>query len=155
MKGIKMSDCKFYVDEDARTVICVIADTENVSVRHALTNFIDEQFDFKDVDISSVAYYSSLHDILKMPKSFMGKAVCSEDDEWDEEAGKLLAFKRAKTKFYNSFFKRANILMRTLDKRLDDMVETFGQLGLKIENNMDIIDKKLGDKDIFLPEDEM
>ena len=45
--------------------------------------------------------------------------------------------------------------MRTLDKRLDDMVETFGQLGLKIENNMDAIDKKLGDKDIFLPEDEM
>ena len=121
MKGIKMSDCKFYVDEDARTVICVIADTEDVAVRHALTNFIDEQF----------------------------------DDEWDEEAGKLLAFKRAKTKFYNSFFKRANILMRTLDKRLDDMVETFGQLGLKIENNMDAIDKKLGDKDIFLPEDEM
>ena len=155
MKGIKMSDCKFYVDEDARTVICVITDTENVSVRHALTNFIDEQFDFKDVDISSVAYYSSLHDILKMPKSFMGKAVCSEDDEWDEEAGKLLAFKRAKTKFYNSFFKRANILMRTLDKRLDDMVEAFGQLGLKIENNMDVIDKKLGDKDILIPEDEM
>ena len=155
MKGIKMSDCKFYVDEDARTVICVIADTEDVTVRHALTNFIDEQFDYKDIDISSVAYYSSLHDILKMPKSFMGKAVCSEDDEWDEEAGKLLAFKRAKTKFYNSFFKRANILMRTLDKRLDDMVEAFGQLGLKIENNMDAIDKKLGDKDIFLPEDEM
>ena len=155
MKGIKMSDCKFYVDEDARTVICVITDTENVSVRHALTNFIDEQFDYKDVDISSVAYYSSLHDILKMPKSFMGKAVCSEDDEWDEEAGKLLAFKRAKTKFYNSFFKRANILMRTLDKRLDDMVEAFGQLGLKIENNMDVIDKKLGDKDILIPEDEM
>lgn len=155
MKGIKMSDCKFYVDEDARTVICVIADTENFTVRHALTNFIDEQFHYKDFDISSAVYYSSLDDILKMPKSFMGKAVCSEDDEWDEEAGKLLAFKRAKTKFYNSFFKRANILMRTLDKRLDDIVETFGQLGLKIENNMDSIDKQLGDKDILIPEDEV
>ena len=155
MKGIKMSDCKFYVDEDARTVICVIADTEDFTVRHALTNFIEEQFHYKDADIGSAVYYSSLDDILKMPKSFMGKAVCSEDDEWDEEAGKLLAFKRAKTKFYNSFFKRANILLRTLDKRLDDMVETFGQLGLKIENNMDSIDKKLGDKDILIPEDEV
>lgn len=155
MNGIKMSDCKFYVDEDARTVICVITDTEDFTVRYALTNFIDEQFNYKDVDISFAVAYSSLRDILKMPKSFMGKAVCSEDDEWDEEAGKLLAFKRAKTKFYNSFFKRANIMMRTLDKRLDDMVEAFGQLGLKIENNMDAIDKKLGDKDILIPEDEV
>ena len=155
MKGIKMSDCKFYVDEDARTVICVIADTGNFAVRDALINFIEEQFHYRDIDIGYAVYFSSLHDALEMPKSFMGKAVCSEDDEWDEEAGKLLAFKRAKTKFYNSFFKRANILMRTLDKRLDDMVETFGQLGLKIENNMNAIDKQLGDKDILIPEEEM
>ena len=143
MKGIKMSDCKFYVDEDARTVICVIADTGNFAVRDALINFIEEQFHYRDIDIGYAVYFSSLHDALEMPKSFMGKAVCSEDDEWDEEAGKLLAFKRA------------NILMRTLDKRLDDMVETFGQLGLKIENNMDSIDKQLGDKDILIPEEEM
>jgi hypothetical protein len=155
MSGIKMSDCRFYVDEDARTIICVIADTKDFIVRDAVIDFLDEQFRYNDFDVNLAVCYSSLRDDLKMPRSFMGKAVCSEDDEWDEEAGKLLAFKRAKTKFYNSFFKRANILMRALDRRLDDMVKTFGQLGIKIEDNMNAIDQQLGDRDILIPEDEM
>jgi len=155
MSGIKMSDCRFYVDEDARTIICVIADTKDFVVRDAVIDFLDEQFRYNDFDVNLAVCYSSLRDDLKMPRSFMGKAVCSEDDEWDEEAGKLLAFKRAKTKFYNSFFKRANILMRALDRRLDDMVKTFGQLGIKIEDNMNAIDQQLGDRDILIPEDEM
>lgn len=155
MKGIKMSDCRFYVDEDARTVVCVIADTKDFVVSEALIDFIGEQFNYNDIDMNFAVTYSPVCRSLSMPRSFMGKAVCSEDDEWDEEAGKLLAFKRAKTKFYNSFFKRANNLMRALDKRLDDMVETFSQLGLKIEDNMNAIDQKLSDRDILIPEDEM
>jgi len=147
MNGIKMSDCRFYTDEGARTVVCVIAGEE---VEDILIGFISENFDFNDICIDW-ALKPRFYKQLKMPKSFMGKAVCSEDDEWDEEAGKLLAFKRAKTKFYNSFFKRANILMRALDSRLDDMVEAFGQLGLKIENNMNAIDKQLDDKNLIIP----
>lgn len=148
MNGIKMSDCRFYTDEDARTIVCVIAVE---GMEDMLIEFVRENFYFNDICINW-AINSNLYDRLKMPRSFMGKAVCSEDDEWDEEAGKLLAFKRAKTKFYNSFFKRANILMRALDNRLDDMVGMFGQLGLKIEDNMNAIDQKLSDK---IPEDEM
>ena len=148
MNGIKMSDCRFYTDEDARTIVCVIAVE---GMEDMLIEFVRENFYFNDICINW-AINSNLYDRLKMPRSFMGKAVCSEDDEWDEEAGKLLAFRRAKTKFYNSFFKRANILMRALDNRLDDMVGIFGQLGLKIEDNMNAIDRKLSDK---IPEDEM
>lgn len=147
MNGIKMSDCRFYVDEEARTIVCVIAVD---GMEDMLINFVNDNFHFNDVCLDW-AINTHFYDRLEMPKSFMGKAVCSDEDEWDEEAGKLLAFKRAKTKFYNSFFKRANILMRALDNRLDDMVEAFGQLGLKIEDNMDAIDKKLGDKNIFIP----
>ena len=147
MNGIKMSDCRFYTDEGARTVVCVIAEE---GMEDMLISFISENFDFNDICIDW-ALKSRLYHQLKMPKSFMGKAVCSEDDEWDEEAGRLLAFKRAKTKFYNSFFKRANILMRALDTRLDDMVEAFGRLGLKIEDNMNAIDKQLDDKNLIVP----
>ena len=148
MNGIKMSDCRFQTDEDARTIVCVIAVE---GMEDMLIEFIRENFYFNDICINW-AINSNLYDRLKMPRSFMGKAVCSEDDEWDEEAGRLLAFRRAKTKFYNSFFKRANILMRALDNRLDDMVGIFGQLGLKIEANMNAIDRKLSDK---IHEDEM
>ena len=30
MKGIKMSDCRFYVNEKERTVVCVIPDTDHM-----------------------------------------------------------------------------------------------------------------------------
>lgn len=147
MNGIKMSDCRFYTDEEARTVVCVIAPE---GMEDILIDFITDNFHFNDICLDWAINFR-FYDHLRMPKSFMGKAVCAEDDEWDEEAGKLLAFKRAKTKFYNSFFKRANILMRALDHRLDDMVEAFGQLGLKIENNMDAIDDKLGEHNVLIP----
>lgn len=149
MSGIKMSDCKFYIDEDTRTVVCVIADTEDLSIRDSLNEFISENFRYNDINIEW-AIAPKLYDELQMPKSFMGKAVCAEEDEWDEEAGMLLAFKRAKTKFYNSFFKRANYLMKRLDTRLDDMVQAFSEFGIKIEDNMNAIDKKINDK---LPEE--
>lgn len=147
MNGIKMSDCRFYTDEEARTVVCVIAPE---GMEGILIDFITDNFHFNDICLDWAINFR-FYDHLRMPKSFMGKAVCAEDDEWDEEAGKLLAFKRAKTKFYNSFFKRANILMRALDHRLDDMVEAFEQLGLKIENNMDAIDDKLGEHNVLIP----
>ena len=147
MDGIKMSDCRFYTDEEARTVVCVIAGD---NICDALIDFVNENFHYNDICIDWTIQ-NRLRTVLEMPKSFMGKAVCSDDDEWDEEAGKLLAFQRAKTKFYNRFFKRANILMRALDHRLDDMVEAFGQLGLKIENNMNTIDQKLGEHNIVIP----
>jgi hypothetical protein len=148
MNGIKMSDCRFYTDEEAQTVVCVIA---GENIRNMLINFVHENFYFNDICIDW-AINSRFYETLEMPRSFMGKAVCSDDDEWDEEAGKLLAFKRAKTKLYNSFFKRANMLMRALDTRLDNMVEAFGQLGLKIEDNMNSIDKRLEEKQIYIPD---
>ena len=143
MKGIKMSDCRFYVDEEARTVVCVIPDTEEM-----LEEFIYDNFRFSDIDISSgVNFYwrSRFGAALKMPHSFMGKAVCSPEDEWDEGTGKLIAFSKAKDKCYKSFFKRANMLVQALDRRLGDMIEMFNDFGLKLENKREAIQKKINE----------
>ena len=77
MKGIKMSDCRFYVNEAARTVICVIPHTHDL-----LDGFIRDNCSRSDISL-----YDSIYDwkMLNMPNSFMGKAVCAPDDEWDEE----------------------------------------------------------------------
>ena len=126
MNGIKMSDCKFYVNEAERTVVCVIPNTE-----YMLNDFISEHFSFNDCDIEEALYMS--RGSYRMPKSFMGKAVCSKEDEWDEELGRMIAFSRAKDKCYKSFFRRANTLINTFDGRLGDMIMAFNTMGAKLD----------------------
>ena len=125
MNGIKMSDCKFYVNEEERTVVCVIPDTAFM-----LNDFVNENFKFGDFDVNE-ALWCGYRSYL-MPRSFMGKAVCSADDEWNEELGKMIAFSRAKDKCYRSFFKRANALINTIDKRLNEMINVFNNMGDKL-----------------------
>ena len=140
MNGIKMSECKFYVDEEARTVICVIPQTE-----HMVLNFIWEHFDWPDVNLSDAIDYHMRHDI-KMPKSFMGKAVCAAEDEWNEETGRMIAFSRAKDKCYKSFFKRANKFVQTVDRRLGDMIELFNDFGLKLEGKRAALQNQIDER---------
>ena len=133
MNGIKMSDCRFYVNEDTRTVVCVIPDT-----KHMVDDFISEHFNFPELDL---AVYGRLCKAIRMPQSFMGKAVCAPEDEWDEETGRIIAFAKAKDKCYRSFFKRANLFVQSVDKRLGDMIETFNNFGLKLEAKREALEK--------------
>lgn len=137
MNGIKMSDCKFYVDEAARTVVCVIPNTQLM-----VTDFMYEHFRWKDVDFWMGLEYI-LDDKLTMPHSFMGKAVCAPEDEWNEELGRIIAFSRAKNKCYKSFFKRANKLIQTVDKRLNDMITLFNDFGAKLQTKKEMLDAKI------------
>ena len=145
MNGIKMSDCKFYVDEEARVVICVIPETS-----YMLRDFIYDNFQFKDVDFWDATNWN-MTDTTIMPHSFMGKAVCSKDDEWNEDTGRLIAYQRAKDKCYKSFFKRANTFVQAIDRRLNDIITAFNDMGDKLsDRNLEIqqkIDKALGVND--------
>lgn len=140
MNGIKMSECKFYVDEEARTVICVIPnkihhkDGSTTVVSKMVEDFIEENFRFKDLDFDFALNFDWQEKNLEMPVSFMGKAVCAPEDEWNEETGRMIAFSRAKDKCYKSFFKRANKFVQTVDRRLGDMIEQFNDFGLKLED---------------------
>ena len=127
MNGIKMKDCRFYVNEDARTVVCVIPYT-----RDMVYDFIHDHFSWSDMDFW-MGTRDHLEDKIEMPKSFVGKAVCAEGDEWNEETGRMVAFAKAKDKCYKSFFKRANIFVQTVDARLGDMIEIFNDFGLKLD----------------------
>ena len=141
MNGIKMEDCKFYVDEEKRTVVCVIAcdpDAENpIRVDRLVIDFIMDNFQFPDIDFDSAVNYGKLYQALKMPKRFVGKAVCAEGDEWNEELGRKLAFYRAKDKCYKSFFKRANLFAQKIDQRLNQAMDMFNEMGVKLDENRD------------------
>ena len=117
MNGIKMSDCKFYVDEPKRTVVCVIPNTSGL-----LEKFIDTNFKFANFNISEALLFSRNYEkSVYMPNSFIGKAVCAEEDKWDEDLGRKIAFARAKDKCYKSFFRRANKIIQSIDERLSDI----------------------------------
>ena len=140
MNGIKMKDCRFYVNRDRRTVVCVIPCTSGM-----VQEFIYDHFQFNDIDLyDAITWHGA--DWLRMPNSFVGKAVCSQEDEWDEEVGKLIAFSRAKDKCYKSFFKRANKFVQRLDGHLGDMITLFNDFGLKLENKRDALRAKIEDK---------
>lgn len=145
MNGIKMSDCKFYVNEAERTVVCVIPKTRDMVI-----DFILEHFAFSDINMyDSLNFWDttqSFYKKIEMPTSFMGKAVCAPEDEWDEELGRLIAFSRAKDKCYQSFFKRANLLVQTFDRRLGDMIDMFNNFGLKLEDKRAGIQQKIDER---------
>lgn len=137
MNGIKMKDCRFYVDEVHRTIVCVIPYT-----RSMLRDFICEHFRWSDVDFWTGIDYKLERKII-MPDSFMGKAVCAPEDEWSEELGRKIAFARAKDKCYKSFFKRANQFVQTVDRRLGDMIGMFNDFGLKLESKRDMLQTEI------------
>lgn len=145
MNGIKMSDCRFYVNEEKKTVVCVIPDTKRILLR-----FIDDHMSSKDVNLSDAinGLWSSgkFIDQLKLPNSFMGKAVCSDEDTWDEEVGRMIAFSRAKDKCYKSFFRRANVFVQTVDRRLQEAIDVFNDFGTKLEIKREALEAKIEEK---------
>jgi hypothetical protein len=137
MNGIKMSDCRFYVDEAARTVVCVIPNT-----RKMVMDFIYEHFDWADISMAD-SMCNRMFKEIDMPYSFMGKAVCAPEDEWNEETGRMIAFARAKDKCYKSFFRRANKFVQTVDRRLGDMITTFNDFGVRLEDKREGLQQRI------------
>ena len=142
MNGIKMSDCKFYVNEEERTVICVIPKTDWM-----VLDFIGQHCAWSgDFDFSHYNLNYNIEQQLLMPKSFVGKAKCMPEDEWNEETGKLIAFSRAKDKCYKSFFKRANLFVQRLDARLGDMIGIFNDFGMKLDSKREALQNQINER---------
>jgi len=134
--NIKKEDCKFIVKPEDRMVICVI---DGKHVRHLFTDFV-EDFDFPDLELYMP--YPLARKLL-MPSSFMGKAVCAPEDEWNEETGRKIAYFRAKHKLYTSFFKRANLYVQTIDRRINDIMNQFNDLGEALSENQDKLEQEI------------
>lgn len=128
--NVKPSDCRFVVNENKRTVVCIYEGCEST-----LLNFLDENTSIRLFRFGYGPRIRTLEDKLCMPNRFIGVATCGEDDEWNEETGKLIAFSRMKDKLNKSFFKRAQTYIETVDKWLNETVDLFNSLGVKLEKN--------------------
>jgi hypothetical protein len=74
---------------------------------------------------------------LVLPDRFIGKAVCAPEDEWNEEAGRLIAFDRAKTKLNTSFFKRAQEYVTEVDTAFNNMITSVNEYGERLGRGME------------------
>ena len=126
--NITPKDAKFFVDEKNHIVTCVIEDTQYLFNRFCNKNF-------KINHDTCVWDYKDFFEKLIMPNRFVGQARCSENDEWNVETGKLIAFSRAKDNLNKSFFKRANTYINTLDKWVDEAAVLLNQVGDKLSIN--------------------
>lgn len=81
-----------------------------------------------------------------MPNSFVGIARLGDGDVWDEELGKQIAYQRAKQKRDQSFFKRANMMMRWIERELDRLCDVFDAYGKRLSNNMEYRENKIMEK---------
>ena len=140
--NVKQSDCKFIVKPEDRIVICKLDSVNGASLQRLV-----ERFAHACGDTMKVApyIYGAKADTLDMPDSFTGIARCSEQDEWDEEKGKKIAFFRVKNKFYNSFFKRANKLIEYIDAFADTLAENFDTLGESVDDNLERLREYIGE----------
>lgn len=132
--NITPGDCKFIINKDNRTVVCVYDGSERTFI-----DFANHNFNVKTYCDCGFAHYhfSRLMNKMYMPNKFIGVATCSENDEWNEEIGKKVAFSRMKDKLNRSFFKRADLYVKTIDKWMDDAVYLINTVGQKLEVNQD------------------
>lgn len=117
--SVSKKNCKFYVDKESKKVVCVIPKTELMAVK-----FIEAT--------SSIHIYhldDNIADKLVMPRQFVGIATCHEEDEFDEETGKLIAYNKARHKLNCSLFKRLNVYAKYLDNKLIDFIDDCNNYG--------------------------
>lgn len=140
--NVKPENCHYIVNRDKRKIVCLIENT-----KYSFLNFANENFVLSPDCIESPwgKKYVNIHDRLIMPNRFCGVATCSDTDEWNEETGKLIAYSRAKDKLNKSFFKRANFFVNTVDRHINDAVDTLNNLGDKLENSTQRRHKKISD----------
>ena len=130
---VKRSDCKFYIDEANRKVVCVIPDTKNLVKKY-----------LNRLDVADAFFFDwRVDEKLELPHSFSGVATCREDETFDVETGKLIAYNKAKKKLNTSFFKRANFIVNYFDDRLNMLMEELNRYGMRLSLNTDRRENKI------------
>lgn len=121
-------NCKFYVDESKRKVVCVY-DVEELP------------YDFSYLinnELLKINTYN-INDLIrfKMPtKHFVGIATCAPEDEWNEAIGRRIAFLKTRKKYYTSYFKTANHIIDRIDEQMAAITNKINELGEKVENSV-------------------
>lgn len=119
--SVNKKNCKYYVDKEKKKVVCVIPKTEFMAARFIEANY----------NVNIIYFDEKVSDMLIMPRQFTGIATCHEEDEFDEEMGKLIAYNKARRKLNCSLFKRLNAFANYIDNQLNNFVIKSNEYGEK------------------------
>ena len=107
---------RYDVDRSKRTVTATIEGCES-----DLFRWVIKRFGSIDLVIALEEYSRKNLDI---PNSFVGKAVCAEEDEFDVETGKILAARRAQEKY-------EKVRMRVLEEVTTAAIRALIEMNMK------------------------
>lgn len=125
--GVNKKNCRFYVDEAARVVVCVIPDT-----RSTFISFLEENLYQNEIMLPLPNYRD-----YDFPSSISAKAKCAPEDKWDEEFGRELAYQRAREKYYRYFFNLADKYFAYIEKQVSRCAELFNGIQARLNKKAD------------------
>ena len=118
--------CKYYIDEEKRKVVCVILNTKNAVFEYIYKNNFDDYFPIWNI-----------MNKLEMPNTFSGVATCKEDETFDVQIGKKIAYNKAKMKFDNSLFKRFQKYIDYIDNHFNEIILRIDGYGEKLADKQE------------------
>ncbi len=134
---IRMEDCWFYINEDARTVTCVyypkdwydaFDEANKFPRRNKITVLVNKKYRLK-------------------PK-YVGIARCNPEDKWNEEIGKLVAYKYMKREYFADFSritrKMYTLFYETTMELLDHRGDTKNKFDAERFHLDTLINEKMG-----------
>jgi len=134
MKYDKPKNVKFYVNPETRKVVCVID-----HVKFSVTDFIRKYTDYWGL----MSWETVDEDKFYIPDRFVGIATCSDEDEWNEETGRLIAYKRAREKYDRSFFRAAQRFITYIGEKLNNAVDVINDYGTQMERLYENREKRI------------
>ena len=72
---------------------------------------------------------------LQMQPEFWGRAVALNEDVWNEQEGKLLAYHRMRKKISKAMRKRMKTFKNLINKKMELFEEDFDNYMKKVDNN--------------------
>lgn len=120
IKNVCMKDCNFAINKEKRTIVCWLNETEDFFNDFLFENCID-------------GWLSASQRDYKMNNRFVGIAYCAEEDEWNEEFGKRLAFYRMKRKLFDSFYNKVRAYFDARENELDKFEDVCLAYRSKVE----------------------
>ena len=108
---------RYNVDRSKRTVTAIVENCKSDLFRWVIKRF-------GSIDLSpklAMALEEYSRKSLDIPDSFVGKAVCAEEDEFDIETGKILAARRAQEKYEKARMRALEDVTTTAIRMLIEM----------------------------------
>ena len=137
--SVSQNDCNYIVDKENRRIICIYRPPCRIVV-----NYINTTCPY-------VFMPEKLYESMALKSYYRGIAVCAEDDEWDEDFGKLVAFNKVREKYYNAVWRRVNRFFNWLDDSTNESARQFDYMGDKWGKSIDMTEKLI--KAHFEPEE--